>query len=199
MTEHRPSPQPRPDPPEPAPGSVLEPGHLVSIRDVPEDWVEAEDQAPTAGSSATRTARRRKRSPIPIRREGAFVANAVAAAAGFVSASVWYLVDVLDLYRGPWIPVAVAVAIAGAVRLTSRTNPAHRAVASTLAYLLVLLIVLILLTHRDLVTIYGSIDDYRTYEQSLVRSRLQDPLHLAAYGIGGIVAAIIPFVGERRR
>ena len=42
-----------------------------------------------------------------------------------------------------------------------------------------LLIVLILLTHRDLVAIYGAIDDLRIYEQSIVRSRLQDPLHLA--------------------
>ncbi len=192
-----PSPQ-WPDPTEPSHGTVLEPGQTVSVADVPDGWVDAEQHAPAAGTPLTQIRRRAKRSTVPVRHEGTFVANAVAAATGFVSAAGWYLLDALDLYEGPWTPVLIAIVIAGPVRLFSKANPTHRSVVSTLAYLLVLLIVLILLTHRDLVSIYGAIDDYSIYEQSIVRSRLQDPLHLAAYGIGGILAALIPQVGERR-
>ena len=198
MTDHRPSPLPRPDSPEPAPGSILEPGRLVSLHDAPEEWVDAQQAAPTAGPTSPTPRRRRRRSPLPIRHEGSYVANAVAVATGFVSASAWYLADVLELYQGPWAPVACAMVIAVAIRLFSKANPTHRSVVSVLTYLLVLLIVLILLTHRDLMALYGAIDDYLVYEQSLVRSRLQDPLHLAAYGIGGILAALIPVAGERR-
>lgn len=197
MTDHAPSPQPRPEPSDQGPGAVLQPGHTVSLDDAPEGWVTAEQHAPAAGTPQKKPRNRAKRSTVPIRREGTFVANAVAAAAGFVSAATWYFLDVLDLYEGPWTPVLIAIAIAGPVRFFSKANPTHRSVVSTLSYLLVLLIVLILLTHRDLVSIYGAIDDYSIYEQSIVRSRLQDPLHLAAYGIGGILAAIIPQAGER--
>ncbi len=187
-----------PEPTEASPDTVLEPGQTVSVADAPEGWVDAEQHAPAAGTPLTQIRRRTKRSTVPVRHEGTFVANVVAAATGFVSAAGWYFLDVLDLYEGPWTPVLIALIIAGPVRFFSKANPTHRSVVSTLSYLLVLLIVLILLTHRDLVSIYGAIDDYSIYEQSIVRSRLQDPLHLAAYGIGGILAALIPQVGERR-
>lgn len=187
-----------PEPTDASPDTVLEPGQTVSVADAPEGWVDAEQHAPAAGTPLTQIRRRTKRSTVPVRHEGTFIANVVAAATGFVSAAGWYFLDVLDLYEGPWTPVLIALIIAGPVRFFSKANPTHRSVVSTLSYLLVLLIVLILLTHRDLVSIYGAIDDYSIYEQSIVRSRLQDPLHLAAYGIGGILAALIPQVGERR-
>ncbi|MEL6982184.1 MAG: hypothetical protein AAFO29_07150 [Actinomycetota bacterium] len=198
MTDHPTSPRPRPDPPEPIPGTFLEPGRPVSVDDVPADWRAAEQQAPASLPATANQVRRAKRATVPVRREGTFVANVVAAATGFIGASTWYLLDLLGIYQGPWTPVAIALAIGVAIRSFSRANPTHRSVVSTLTYLLVLLSVLILLTHRDLVSIYGAIEDYRIYEQSIVRSRLQDPLHLAAYGIGGILAAIVPAIGERR-
>lgn len=126
------------------------------------------------------------------------MANAAATAAGFISATAWYLADVLGAYEGPWTPLAVALVIAASIRLSSRAHPTHRSAVSAITYLLVLLIVVILLTHRDLVAIYGEIDDYRTYEESLLRSRLQHPLHLVAYGVGGLVAAVVPLLGDRR-
>lgn len=198
MNDHPTSPHPRPDPPDPVPGVILEPGQPVSVDDVPADWRTAEQLAPAAGPTTPSPVRRAKRATIPIRREGTFVANAVGAASGFVSASAWYLLDSLGIYQGPWTPVLVAVVIGISIRSFSQANPTHRSVVSTLAYLLVLLSVLMLATHRDLVTVYGAIDDYRIYEQSIVRSRLQDPLHLVAYGIGGILAAVLPLAGERR-
>lgn len=199
MTDHpTTSPRPRPDPPEPIPGAILEPGRPVSVDDVPTDWRAAEQLAPASGRPMPTSLRQAKRATIPIRREGTFVANAVGAATGFVAASAWYLLDSLGIYQGPWTPVLAALVIGASIRSFSRANPTHRAVVSTLAYLLVLLSVLILLTHRDLVTVYGAIDDYRIYERSIVRSRLQDPLHLAAYGIGGILAAVLPLAGDRR-
>ncbi len=180
------------------PGTVLVPNEQVSVDDAPGHWVEAEREAPSPVVGLPFRPGRSRIAAIPVRSEGSFVANTVGAASGFIAGSIWYSLDLLGLYEGPWAPVAVAACIALSIRLFSRALPRERSVASIVTYLLVLLIVLILTTHRDLVAIYGEIGDYRAYEQSVVRSRLQDPLHLVAYGLGGLVAAVVPVVGRRR-
>lgn len=183
---------------EPPARPTLRPNQRVAIDDAPETWVEAERTSPTSAPERRGRPRRGRVTVIPVQREGTFVANAVAAAAGFVGASLWYGLDLVGAYDGRWAPVGVALLIAVSVRLFSRAHPHHRTVVSTVAYLLVLLIVLMLLTHRGLVEVYGEIDDYRTYEESLVRSRLQDPFHLLGYAIGGLLAALVPLVPDRR-
>lgn len=165
--------------------------------DAPESWYAAEQQAPHSGEPYTLPPRRRRISAIPIRREGPVVAYATATAGGFIAACGWYFADVLDEYSGPWTPIAAAILIAVPVRLFSRAHPSHRTLASLTTYLTVLLTTLMLLTHHDLVATYGWIEDYRVYEYSVVRTRLRDPLHLAVYALGAILAAVIPRLGSR--
>ncbi len=176
----------------------LDPNRLVTVADVPTGWVEAERLAPTPVSGGPVRRGRSGLAAVPMRREGGFVANAVAAASGFVAGAAWYTADRIDLYDGPWAPVAVALVVAAAVRLFSHAHPTHKAIVTVVTYLVVVLAVLLALTHGDLVSVYGRIDDYRTYEQSLMRSRLEDPLHLLGYGLGGLLALVVPPLGERR-
>ncbi|MEM9564559.1 MAG: hypothetical protein AAGA93_18200 [Actinomycetota bacterium] len=168
------------------------------MADVPTGWVEAERLAPTPVDGRPVWRGRSGLAAVPVRREGGFVANAVAAASGFVAGVAWYTADRIELYGGPFAPVAVALVVAIAVRLFSHAHPTHKSIVTVMTYLVVVLAVLLALTHGDLVSVYGRIDDYRAYEQSLIRSRLEEPIHLLGYGLGGLLALIVPAAGERR-
>lgn len=178
----------------------IDPGTIaVGLNDVPSTWVDAERSAPHGGRlDGPRRQRRHGRVPaIPMRQEGPLLANLAALAVGLVAGSLWYAGAVLDVYRGPWIAVGAGALIGLVVRQASRANPPHRALVAAVAYLLVLLVVTILLTHHDLIVLYGDGGTYSSYERSVVRHRLQDPVHLSAYGLGGLLAAVVPTVGNR--
>lgn len=179
----------------PSPGPA---GTRGGLPDAPDSWYDAEEQAPHHATPHTPLPRRTRISAIPIRREGPAVAYATAAAGGFIAGSAWYFADVFDEYSGPWTPITTAILIAVPVRLFSRAHPSHRTLASLVTYLVVLLSTLMLLTHHDLVGVYGWIEDYRVYEYSVVRTRLRDPLHLTVYVAGALLAAIIPRLGSRK-
>ncbi len=125
------------------------------------------------------------------------MANVVATTAAIVAGSAWFLAGIYDYYSGPWAATAAGALIGLSVALFSRATAIHRTSVATMAYLLVLLTVLMLLTHHGLVEIYGGIENFQAYEQSLVRSRLQDPIHLVAYGLGGLLAAVLPAINRR--
>ena len=199
MTDSR-STGPAPGMPEPGP-ALAGPGpnqYGVGLQDVPESWYAAEQLAPQGPSQPSAVARSTRIAAIPIRREGPLVACGVAAAGAAVAGMGWYFADVLDRYSGPWTPLAAAVLIAVPVRLFSRAHPTQRMLAAVVAYLVVLLTSLILLTHHDLVATYDWIDDYRIYEYSVVRTRLRDPLHLGLYFLGGVLAGVLARIGLRR-
>lgn len=206
MTEHGASPIPAPDPSATGgpPDGAVDPARQglaplqVTLDDAPDRWIEAARHAPAPEPAGNWPRGQTRIAVVPVRREGAFVAGTVAAATGFVAGAAWYLADLVGLDAGPWAPLAVALAIGLAVRVSSQAHPSDRSLVSIVTYLIVLLTVLVLSTHRDLVAIYGQVEDYRTYEQSLVRGRLQDPVRLAAYTVGGLVAAILPIGRDRR-
>lgn len=178
----------------------IDPGTIaVGLNDVPSTWIDAERSAPHGGRvNGPRRRRRRSRVPaIPMRHEGPLLTNLAALSVGLVAGSIWYATAVLDVYRGPWIAVGAGALIGLVVRQASRANPPHRALVAAVAYLLVLLVVTMLLTHHDLIVLYGDGGTYSSYERSVVRHRLQDPLHLTTYGLGGLLAAIVPTIGNR--
>lgn len=162
----------------------------MSMGTVPQDWVDAQEEAPIPYGEYEMLSRAARFDVIPTgSREGSFVANATAAAASLVCGASWYLMDVAGVYSGPWLAPAVGLAIALAVRITSSAEAAYRAVVSVASYLLTLIVILVLLTHRDLTSIYDSIESFQVYESTLVRTRLQDPVHIGAYLLGAFLAA----------
>lgn len=191
---------PRPvadDPAEERPASLDE-ALDMSMSSVPQTWVDAEEEAPIPYGEYAALSSTVRFNVIPTgRRESPFVANAAAVGASLVCGTAWYLMDVFDLYSGPWLAPVTGAAIAIAVRMSSRAEPAYRAVVSVASYLLSLMVVLFLLTHRDLAQIYDSIDSFQVYESTLVRNRLQDPLHIAAYLCGAVLAAQIGHMRSR--
>ena len=170
----------------------------MSVGSVPEDWVQAEEESPI-GDDATWTNKSARFGKIPTGRQSTFQQNIAATAASFIMGSLWYVTSVLELYSGPWIAAAMGAVIGLAVRLASPGGPPSRAAVSVAGYLITLLVVLILVSHRELSVLYGGVDQFQSYEQTLVRTRLQDPLHLAAYGLGGFLAFVIPYGVRLRR
>lgn len=172
----------------------------MSMGTVPENWVEAQHESPTAeGDSGAFTNKSARFNTIPTGHQSTFIENVAALGASFVTGSLWYICEVLNLYRGPWIAVALGAVIALAVRFAGNSGPSYRAVLTVASYLLTLLLVLILITHRELTDIYGGVSEFQSYEQTLVRTRLQDPTHLVAYGLGGFLAAQIAYVHRPNR
>ena len=168
----------------------------LSIDGVPDHWVEAQQQSPIGAGDSRPIKHSAHFSVIPRRRESPFVANVAALAGAFLGGATWYFTDLLELYRGPWAAVAVGAFIAVIVRLTSRALPAYRSAIAVAAYLLTLLLVLILITHRDLSAIYGDAGTLAAYEDTLIRTRFQDLGHLLAYGLGALGAVVISVVGD---
>ncbi len=167
----------------------------MSMDTVPGRWHDAQLDSPFDHTADGFTNRSNRFNTIPTGQQSSFIGNVAAIGSSFVTGSVWYLCEVLDVYRGPWAAVAMGVVIAIAVRLAGGSlGPSYRAALTVASYLLTLLLMLILITHRELTDIYGGIDGFQVYEQTLVRTRLQDPGHLIAYGFGGFIASQIAYL-----
>jgi hypothetical protein len=167
----------------------------MSMGGVPQKWVDAQQEAPIPYGEYDVLSRAARFDVIPTgSREGAFVANAAAAAASLLCGTAWYVMDVAGIYSGPWLAPVVGALVALAVRVVaSNAEAAYRAVLSVASYLFTLTVILILLTHRDLAQIYESIESFQVYESTLVRTRLQDPLHVGAYLLGAFLAAQVGY------
>ncbi|MGI9598494.1 MAG: hypothetical protein ACR2QK_20175 [Acidimicrobiales bacterium] len=165
----------------------------LSMDHVPAGWIEAQLDSPLGQGDSTPINRGARFSVVPTGHDSPFIPNIAALGASFVGGTAWYFAEILSISRGPWIAVAVGVFIALAVRMTGVGEPPYRAMASVAAYLLTVLIVLMLVTRRDLTSIYGSAYGFDDYEQTLVRNRLQDAWHVSGYVVGGLLAAQIGY------
>lgn len=171
----------------------------MSMSGVPNQWVAAQQESPIPYEEYEVLTGSASLGRIPLGgADTTFVANTTAVGAALVGGFGWYLLDVADIYAGPWVAPLVALIIGLAVRLASDVESAYKAVVSMAAYLLTLMVLLLALTHRDLTQIYDSIDSFQVYETTLIRTRLQDPLHISAYLIGAVVAVQTAYLGARR-
>ncbi|MEM7323570.1 MAG: hypothetical protein AAF531_10840 [Actinomycetota bacterium] len=170
----------------------------MSIESVPDHWFEAQEESPIPYGEYEVLAGTANLGRIPMSaRESTFIANAAAVGASMLTGLAWYLLDLGGIYGGPWVAPIVALIIGAAIRAASEVESAYLAVLSVASYLLTLMVVLILLTHRDLTDIYESVDNFQVYETTLVRTRLQDPLHIGAYLLGAVVAARVAYFQSR--
>ena len=163
----------------------------LSMAHVPADWVDAQIVSPLGTGDTKPLSGTARFSAIPTSNESPFISNVAALGAAFLAGTAWFLVESFGVSRGPWLTVAVGAFIGFAVRLPAVGDRSYRAMVSVAAYLLTVLAVLILVTHRDLSTIYGSNYDFQEYEDTLIRTRFRSGLHLLAYGVGAVAAAKI--------
>lgn len=174
-------------------GSTADNRFDVSMETVPEGWVEAQSASPVGLAAINSLARSPRFATIPTPSESPYVANVTALGASFITGTVWYLVALFDVYDGPWIATLAAAIISLAVQLAGGADRTYRAALSVTFYLITLLIVLLMITHRQLIDVYGTAGGFRNYEDVLVRTRLQNPVHMLAYGLGALLSVQISF------
>lgn len=171
----------------------------MSIGAVPDGWVEAQIESPIGTGDCTAMPRSARFATIPTGTESSYIANVTALGAAFITGTLWYMAYIFNIYDGPWIAPVVAAVIALAVTFAGGADRTYRSALCVTFYLLTLLVVLLLITHQQLLEVYGTASGLRNYEQALVRTRLQDPLHLVAYGLGGFLAVQINFLQRSSR
>lgn len=193
------NPAPSPDP-DPEPEPDLDPNpYDFSMEHVPADWVEAQLESPLGKGDPRPLSSAARFSSIPTRAESTFIPNIVALGASFIGGTAWYFIEILSLYRGPWLAVGVGAFIALAVRLTGMGEQTYRAVVSVSAYLLTTFAALVLITYRDLSTIYGSGYNFSEFEDAVVATRIENLSSLLALLLGGLVAGSIGFLRRGQR
>ena len=182
MTDHQTVPPAGGEPETSNPTTPLE---GLSLKDTPSKWFEAERQSP---QESIAFGSRLKLSPsvMPIRRK---VPGSTLFLAGFVAVAVtgafWATAELLGLFGSPWLAVPAGILIALIVRAAcGRDDPESRSTVAAIAYLLTFLIVMALLTRREIHDIYGESNNVALLEQNLFRRRFSRLDQLAAYAIG---------------
>lgn len=171
----------------------------LSMSHVPAGWVEAQGASPIGNIGAPTMATTARFSTMPSSSGSSFIPNVAALGASLATGTAWLLIDVQNIYSGPWIAILVGAIIALAIRITGLGEAPYKAMLALSAYLLTTLAVLILATRQDLATVYGSGYSFGDYEDTLIRTRFQDAAQLVAYGLGAIVAAVLAFGGRSHR
>ncbi len=171
----------------------------MSMDHVPQGWVEAQQASPLANTEMAQIERNTRFQSLPTRHQSPFIPNVIAMAAAFITGATWYFAEILNLYRGPWSTVGIGVVIGLAVRLSGMNQPPYRAFLALSSYLLTVLIVLILITRRDLSALYGGGYGLREYEEALMRTRVRDALRLATFALGAILATQVAYFARSGR
>jgi hypothetical protein len=161
-----------------------------SPRSVPESWVEAAADAPSYGDPRRRR-NQSTRHTLPVSTSlDLFTACLAAGAASIVSGYAWYELH-LGGFTTPWITVAIGLIIATAIRLGGGSEDIQtRGILGLLIYLLTTTIVISLITRATYVDLYGTNPGLEGFEQELFNGRLTDPLAIAAWVLGGALAAV---------
>ena len=173
-----------------APQAIDSPGAnngLDLSRDqTPPEWLAAEQDSPQGDDRPlTRTS---ARVAPKGERASVFTSTISALAAALIGGIAWYWIEITGIYQGPWIAVALGLLMAVVVRIGSGGHESsYLGAVAVVGYLLTLLAVLLLITRRELLDVYGTIDGLQQYEDRLLSTRLRDPIHLLAYALGAFV------------
>lgn len=160
----------------------------LSMGSTPPEWFEAERASPQAPEfSAKRVKMNNTIAVLPrkINAASLFLSGLVAV---LVTASAWVAAEMLGLFESPWLTVPAALMIALIVRAAcGRDDAEGRATVASIAYMITLLIVLGVLTRREIYEVYGNTTDVHLIEENLFRRRFSRLDQLVAYVIGWAV------------
>lgn len=181
----------------PASGADSEAAYDLSMERVPSEWVDAQDASPLGNGDPFHRRRSSRFAVVPEDHGSPFVTNVIAAGVAFGSVATWYFLEVLGIYRGPWIPVVAAVVIGIVVRFAGLEDPNYRLIVAVSTYLLAVLVALILITHRDLRAIYGSYG-LAEFETLLIANRFAEVGRALALAAGAVLAPSVAVLGHGR-
>ena len=161
----------------------------LSMRNTPWEWFEAERQSPQDPEWAkTRVKANPSVAPIA-RKTNATSLLLSGVVALLLTGSAWAAAEILGLFGTPWLTVPAGALIALIIRAAcGRGDAEGRATVAAITYLITLLIVLGVLTRREIHEIYGDTNDVLLLEENLFRRRFSRVDQLVAYVLGWAVA-----------
>ena len=161
----------------------------MSMESTPPEWFEAEQESPFDSKLAKGKYKAVHTSgPIAPTPEPSivFIYSAVAIA---VAVAGWTATELLALFETPWLTIPAGVMIALVLRFgCGPGNPYGRATVAAICYFVALMIVLVLLTRREVHEIYGSSEDVLLLEENLFRRRFRGVDQFVAYVLGWAAA-----------
>lgn len=170
----------------------------LSVKHLPESWLQAEVDSPTNQNVTSLTVSERKLIMPTGQRTSPLNVFLSAVLGAFVFGLAWYLLSWFGAYTGPWTAVAVGVAIALIVRIACGPGDIPvRALSSLLAYLTAVIVVLVALTWNDVTGIYGSVE-FGTYEEFLVQNHVKQLDRVAAYALGALASVQVSYLLRHR-
>ncbi|MEM9133248.1 MAG: hypothetical protein AAF962_07670 [Actinomycetota bacterium] len=165
-----------------------------SRQQVPQSWTEAAREAPGAGISYQSADGHRGPRVRAVPGPGAdtFTAFFATAAVSMAGGVAWYQAYI----RGatyPWVALIMALAIALALRLAIGPRDGQtRSMMGLLFYLVSASLVVFLIVSHNYADLYGARPSWGQFEDELLRSRLTDPLFLAAWAGGALLTVSAP-------
>lgn len=170
-----------------------------SLRNVPDTWEEAALEGPQGDDAPLR--RKRVVGKLPQRYEmDAMTAFIAGASMTIVAGAAWYFLEIDGAVVSPWLAVMMGMLIAVAVRLgAGQDHPEVRASLSVIFYLVGVFTVAYMIERHQFISLYGPEASIAGGERGLVRDRLTEPLTLAAWACGLVVAAQTSYLFKRRR
>ncbi len=173
--------------------------HDAEIKKTPREWFEAEAESPSDESGEWAESRVAM-AVVPSGLRGSpFSIIGSATVGAFVGANAWYWSELSDLIRSPWVAVPLGAFIALTTRIGGGgRDTGFRAGTAVAIYFVALTGVLMGLTYNALIDVYGYVESYAQFEQSLLRARLQQSEHLVAYVIGAAAAWILSVLLRQR-
>jgi len=157
----------------------------LSMKGTPIEWFEAERESPQ--DLALAAARKKSAATVaPILRRadgGTLLLSGFLAAV--VTGGAWMAAELLGLFGSPWLAVPAGILMALIIRAGSGgADPDARSTVAAIGYLAMFLVVMTLLTRREVHSVYGDNSDIFLLEENLFRRRFNRIDQLAAYSIG---------------
>ncbi len=160
----------------------------ISLKTTPRTWLEAERESPQAPEFSAKRVKQTTTVAIMPRKVNAVSLLLAGLVAILVTGPAWVAAEVLGLFGSSWLTIPAAALIALIIRAgCGRDDAEGRATVASIAYLITLLIVLGVLTRREIHEIYGDAADVLILEENLFRRRFSGVDQLAAYVIGWAV------------
>ena len=179
-----------PDPKQVAPsnGSPTGGGSGALMDSTPAEWFEAELASPQDAAAISR--HRNAPSLAPIRRKVDRATLGLAAIVALIVTTLsWIAAELVGVFGSPWWAVPAGLLTALIIRMAAGPDgPDARATVASIVYLVSFIMVMVILTRREIHNIYGQADDVALLEQNLFRRRFAGVDQLAAYAIGWAVS-----------
>ncbi len=171
-----------------------------SLRNAPESWTEAADEADVPHDPSP-LGRKRVMAEVPTREEPDIVSGTIVGAiVAIIGGFLWYRYEVATLTQLAWVAPVLGVALAVAVRVASGGRHSDvRATLCAVLYLLTILCVAYMIERTQFAQAYGDSTQFFNSNTVLLRNRISEPTTISFWLVGLIATIQLSYTLGKRR